>query len=628
MITRQPYEGAWEGDVRVDGGFVCSFPDKRVRLNGAQITAPEWIRYPRIHPIMPWCAGYTQNTNRILEWTGLQWEDRGPACGINACAYAPDGTLITNPRCAEPYGPLGIRYVTAQGPVPAIATYADNQRGIYEYTTWGDITVGHGGKGPHGEDPAIILYQGRKRLLEAGRNRFVRFAPPQGNQLAIGFFAMDLAAFVVYRLTVEDIATLPDITSGLPLPPEPEPEPEPEPPSVPSLNIPAVTVERWTLDELKDGRELVVYDRENPSLECRTRVWIENGGLRVEMRNAAGSGRTGAFRPVKPCHPTQPEPPPEPEPDPDPDPGIPIEPPGDPGWRPSRDVILSSLRADIAMTDFQGQDTEWGTWEALWWADEKFAAFAARYDARDLKLVPCNLVVTNYRGVTFDYTQDLRLAKERLERCYAYGLIPMVCLDVIDSDGRGEEKLAILDRILPELREHIRCAFTAWELNVDGGASRWSAEEHARCIELANRHLGDVVLGVEFGSPADRGDPIIYDGRAADDAMQYWQRPEARRLDLVLLEIPYGMVEEPRRVCGEVGGAVCRLQGRFAWPDHWPEGDRISDDYTANWRADYGTHKRCLIFEYAAYLRWPSARKRGLREYVQTVIPISGFGEG
>lgn len=386
------------------------------------------------------------------------------------------------------------------------------------------------------------------------------------------------------------------------------------------LKAPAVTVDKWTLDELKDGRLLEFHDRENPEADYRCKVWIEDGSIYVSMANAAGSGRTGARREVKQC-PATPEPSqpsgnhstPEPRPV---------------GWRPTREEVLHNLTADIAMTDTDGQDTEWGTWEALWWDDQKFAAFAQRYHDRGLKLVPCSLVVTNYRGVTFDYSTDIALAKARLERCYQYGLIPMLCLSMVDERGHGQTTLAVLDFILPALKDYIVAAFTGWELEVDGGPSLYTPEEHADIIMLTKHHLPDVVLGVEFGTPADREDPIIFDGRIAPEPDIYWKRQEAREIDVLMLELPYNITGDKRRVAKEVGGAVCRLQGRFDIPDRWPDGERIADDYKNNWRADYGVGVNCMLFEYAAFQRWSSDRKRELREFVERVVPVAGFGEG
>lgn len=76
---------------------------------------------------------------------------------------------------------------------------------------------------------------------------------------------------------------------------------EPEPIPIPELKKPEVTVDKWDLSELKDGREFIFHDRENPELNYRSRVYIENGSMHAEITNRVGSGRTGARREVKPC---------------------------------------------------------------------------------------------------------------------------------------------------------------------------------------------------------------------------------------------------------------------------------------------------------------------------------------
>lgn len=76
-----------------------------------------------------------------------------------------------------------------------------------------------------------------------------------------------------------------------------EPQPEPQP----VLRKPEVSVTKWDLNELKDGREFIFHDRENPELGYGARVYVENGSMHAEISNKVGSGRTGARREVKPC---------------------------------------------------------------------------------------------------------------------------------------------------------------------------------------------------------------------------------------------------------------------------------------------------------------------------------------
>jgi hypothetical protein len=225
-VNRLQFDGAWEGDVLPGGAFVAAFPDTRLETVWGTIQAPEWIRYPRLHPAFAQVAGQTQNTDRLLR---VQINDtpieEGPACGVSACLYGPDGTLYKNPQCADPYYSQGFRYFDTRTnqPVPAWTTYTDSDRKIYEWTEYDGITVGQGGRGPHGEDPCVVLFNGRRYLLEVGTCRVVRFTK-LGDQLAIGFFRQDLPAFVGHWLSVAEIASLLDITDGEQPPPDPEPD--------------------------------------------------------------------------------------------------------------------------------------------------------------------------------------------------------------------------------------------------------------------------------------------------------------------------------------------------------------------------------------------------------------------
>lgn len=76
-----------------------------------------------------------------------------------------------------------------------------------------------------------------------------------------------------------------------------------------TMNKAEITVERWNLDRLEIGREFNFFDRQNPQLGTRVRVWIEATPTGPSMRAeidypGAGTdlaGRTGAPRIVKVC---------------------------------------------------------------------------------------------------------------------------------------------------------------------------------------------------------------------------------------------------------------------------------------------------------------------------------------
>lgn len=308
--------------------------------------------------------------------------------------------------------------------------------------------------------------------------------------------------------------------------------------------------------------------------------------------------------------------------------------PGHVGWRPSQSEILTGLRANLAMSDVEGDESPWFVGDVFDWDDGLFAAFVSKYKSEGNKLLPIQLSMQNYRGHSFDYTNDTSEVRRRIERVYTAGLIPMLNLMMVDERRRGSETIEILKRVLPELKDHVQICFTAWELEVhQGDDSAYTPDEHASVIELADSILGNVLIGVEFASPADRPDPIVFDGRIAAEPPDYYRRDEAKRFDILMLEVPHDLLDGgsllgKRRVAKEVGGAVYRLQGSFNKPTTWPEGDPIDDDTLANLRNDMGLRKHVILFEYGSWQKWSTDRKRAIREYVERVVPISGYGEG
>jgi len=242
--------------------------------------------------------------------------------------------------------------------------------------------------------------------------------------------------------------------------------------------------------------------------------------------------------------------------------------------------------------------------------------------------MPCSFVVSNYQGISFDLTQDIPLLRARLERTYRAGLIPMPSLALVDADGHGAETVARLPALLDAVGDLLVAAFLGWEWCVTGGPSLYTSEEGAACARIAREKCPQIVLGVEFLTPSDH-EPITYDGRSGLDARSWWQGP-GRYLDVLLLEVGSDRLDDPDRFVDDVAGAVCRFQGPFPLRRTWPDARAVSDAMLKNWEGpDYGIHKRVVLFEYAAFARWSSARKRALRELCQAMIPtLAGYGDG
>lgn len=259
-MNRLQFDGAWEGDCLPLGNYVAAYPDGRLITHMGPWSAPVWLRYPRMSPITNYVAGTTQsNPARCVEVRPDGWSDVAPACGNSACAYGPGGELIINMDCGHPYYGLGIRYISDRVYTGA-DTYMDHERHIYEWTEHDSITVGQNGKGPYGEDPCVILYNGRRYLLEGGTCRVIRFSK-QGDKLSIGFFRVDVGAFVAHWLTVAEIAELKDITDQE----EPEEPGEPEEPEGP-VDFPRT---EWGIVEQMHAK----FARTRPATEDGAREW-------------------------------------------------------------------------------------------------------------------------------------------------------------------------------------------------------------------------------------------------------------------------------------------------------------------------------------------------------------------
>lgn len=308
----------------------------------------------------------------------------------------------------------------------------------------------------------------------------------------------------------------------------------------------------------------------------------------------------------------------------------------------TRAHILANLRANISLSEL---DAPWlllryitragrlmadmiGSWRYLFLSDDDFARTMHIHRRDGELLVFTNLRINGYQPTSptdltefsGDLTIDIPLARQRLQRVFDHGGVPVVCLDVADRDGGGRESIDTWTRILPQLADLMPIVFTAWELKVDGGPSQFSAKEHDEVIALYRSHRPDGIVCVEFATDAERDDCISYDGRAVDESIDdkaawYWQHGPGRQIDVLLIEAPGKLVYDLPALVNSVGGVVCRVQGR--WPNSNP-----------NWQGDYGTGKPCVLFEYGSYYGLTAEESRMVRTAVQAKVPIAGYGEG
>lgn len=315
-----------------------------------------------------------------------------------------------------------------------------------------------------------------------------------------------------------------------------------------------------------------------------------------------------------------------------------VKPVAPPWTKPGRAEVLANLRGDLCHRAADGPGETYvrgtGQWEYLGLSDADWQREASYHVPLGQRMFLCNLRQEPYppeAPESFDLSMDVGLAKARLERAYASGMIPHVNVAFF-GEGDGGLSLIRMKSILPQLRDHICAVLLGFEVRVDGGASIWSPGELLRAIEVIRGELGpDVVIGFEPLSDDSRTEPVVWDGRVINEPRRWYTETAAREIDVLHLRLPNAIIRDPRKVCDEVGGAVYRLQGRFDHPTHWPEGDEIPAAVRENWRNDYGLPRplRVCLTEFASFLEWSTGRKRALREYVQrTGIPISGYGEG
>lgn len=293
---------------------------------------------------------------------------------------------------------------------------------------------------------------------------------------------------------------------------------------------------------------------------------------------------------------------------------------------PDKDTTLRSMQGDICMLDNDGGSYEgWGTWEALNWSDEKYKEFAARYP---FKMVPCSMRVRDYLDADFDLTQNLPLLRERVIRSLTYGHIPMLDFDCYDENGRGAESVARLPEIFGYIKDVLPAYFSVWELVVDGSPARFTHDENIQGYKVARDIIPNAVAGIEFNAITGRREPVIHDGRSGLGSHDWW-RMYGYLFDVLLMRMPYELLDDMHAFCDEFGGALCRVGGAFSLPKYWPEGGEIPESVLANWQGDYGVYKVVSLFEYASAEKYSSEKKRQIREYVtKTFGFLESFGEG
>lgn len=203
--------GAQYPDARPDGRFVALVPSQHLVTDTGIVPLPSGqdVLDLRLAPDGVRIAGIGHQDDQAWLWGGQAWSAHGVTLGPRSVMFDARGALLTVPGAGHPAGSQGYRYVDDAGAVVyAWQTYADPARHIWEYTTYGDVTIGQGGAGPLGDDPAIAIVGGAYRLLSEGCCRFIN-VHHDGDTYAIAWWRQDTNSAHVRWLTRAGLLALP-----------------------------------------------------------------------------------------------------------------------------------------------------------------------------------------------------------------------------------------------------------------------------------------------------------------------------------------------------------------------------------------------------------------------------------
>jgi hypothetical protein len=309
--------------------------------------------------------------------------------------------------------------------------------------------------------------------------------------------------------------------------------------------------------------------------------------------------------------------------------------------RPTREVVLASMRGDLCHRATTGDGHSYvagtGQWCYLGLDDATWAREVAYHRAHNEPFFvgAARVDYLQERGeIPFDLTRDPGLFRARLERAYADDMIPFLDLQLYD-DGRGAETIAVWQRLLPELRDHLCGVVTALELEVCGGPSAYTPEEHERLIRMFRDACGDrLAIMVSFNVKSDDNpEPVFWDGRAGKP-QDYWLRGIGQDIDVLGYRLPTCLNTDKYRFAEELSGAIYRLQEAFPIPATWADGTPLRPEAQGNLRNNFAS-KIVIPLEYGTAPEMASTDKRALRLFAQESLKradgttvVAGYGEG
>lgn len=197
-MNRLDLAGAFYCDATVGGAFCALRWDLHIQTSTGTIPLPGenvlFLRLSRSGQI----AGQAHVTGKALLWNGSVWNNAGTTHGVSPCVFDAAGNLVV---ATLAQGSQGYRYCASDGRlVTGDETYADPARQIWEYTTYGDVTIGQGNTG------CLTISPYGRRMLALGDCRFVRFSR-EGNRCAVAMVRPGVATF--FWFDVSELASLP-----------------------------------------------------------------------------------------------------------------------------------------------------------------------------------------------------------------------------------------------------------------------------------------------------------------------------------------------------------------------------------------------------------------------------------
>lgn len=185
-------------------------------------------------------------SDRVFEWNGEQWHDRGPSCGSYPAIYDTNDILVIAHDCIPPTYGQGWLFVDGLGNlVPTDDTYA-GYRGVHNRIDFGDVAIGQGhdsvGEGAVLlDDDGVLRRLAYKDLAPSGQIRNI-LTRRDGDNFAITAVDYDRRITTITWATLDELRAMepvPGITQPpvivIPTPVTPKPE-EPKPVSIPDLS--------------------------------------------------------------------------------------------------------------------------------------------------------------------------------------------------------------------------------------------------------------------------------------------------------------------------------------------------------------------------------------------------------